>query len=187
MNWSWLPNAITLIRMLLSVPLAWLILESDHLWALTVALVAGFSDALDGLLAKRFDWRSQLGGWLDPVADKVMLTAAFVAFGVIEVLPWWLVLLILARDLAIVLGALVYHNLIGPLQAQPTPLSKLTTFLQIVLVLAVLLHDLPALDLPAWLLIALIVATGIATVASGLHYVVTWTIKARRDWRTRRS
>jgi cardiolipin synthase len=183
MRGSWIPNAITLARMAMAAPLAWLILAEAHVAALTLALVAGFSDALDGLLAKRFGWQSRLGGLLDPLADKLMLLACFVALALTEALPAWVTLLVIGRDLVIVAGAVAYHNLVGPLNAAPSAISKLTTVLQIVLVLVVLVDGLAAVALPGWSLAGLIVATAAATVASGVHYVISWTLKARRAWR----
>jgi cardiolipin synthase len=175
----WLPNAITALRMALTVPLAWLILEEQHAWALLVGVVAGFSDGVDGFLAKRYGWQSQLGGLLDPVADKLMLTAGFVCLAVIGAMPWWMVALVLARDVIIVAGAVAYHNLVGPLQAAPSTISKLTTLAQILLVLSVLVDDLPEVALAPWYLTGMLWLTAAATVLSGVHYVVVWSVRAR--------
>jgi cardiolipin synthase len=175
----WLPNAITTLRMALTVPLAWLILEERHDWALVVGVVAGLSDGVDGFLAKRYGWQSDLGGLLDPVADKLMLTAGFVCLAVIGAMPWWMVVLVLARDVLIVAGAVAYHNIVGPVHAAPSTISKLTTFAQILLVLSVLVDDLPQLALPPWYLTGMLWLTAVATVLSGAHYVVVWSGKAR--------
>lgn len=181
MRWSWLPNAITILRMLMAAPLSWLILRGDHHHALWVAVVVGGSDALDGVLAKRYGWESRLGGILDPLADKLMLLACFVSLGILGDLPSWLVGLVLGRDLVIVSGALAYHRLVGPLQAAPTRISKITTVAQIGLVLWSLVDGLDGVVLPAALGQALLWAVAALTVASGLHYVLTWSAKARRD------
>lgn len=186
MNLSWIPNAITAMRLALAAPLAWLILSGDHVNALTLALVAGFSDALDGLLAKRFGWQSELGGLLDPVADKLMLLACFVALGIAGAVPAWLVGLVVGRDVVIVAGAVAYHNLVGPLQPAPSLLSKLTTCAQIAYALALLIDRVPQSALPPVALSALLWATAAATLASGLHYVGTWSLKARRELAARR-
>lgn len=187
MRLSWLPNAITVARMLLAPPLAWLILEGRHGAALLLAAVAGLSDAVDGLLAKRFGWQSRLGGLLDPIADKLMLLACFVALGIGEELPWWLVALVVARDAVIVGGALAYHRLVGPLQAAPSGLSKVTTATQIGLVLLVLVDGLDGIALPAWLDAGAVLLVAALTTASGLHYVTTWGAKARRAWQREES
>jgi cardiolipin synthase len=186
MNLSWIPNAITGVRMALAAPLAWLILDGERGAALALALAAGFSDALDGLLAKRMGWQSRLGGLIDPMADKLMLLAAFLSLGLVGEVPAWLVWLVVGRDVVIVLGAVAYHNLIGPLQARPSAISKLTTLLQIVLVLALLVDGLDAVALPTALTTGLVVATAIVTAASGLHYVLVWSGKTHRALRERR-
>ena len=180
MGLSWIPNAITVARLLLAAPLSWAILADEARFALMLAVVAGMSDALDGLLARRFGWRSRLGGLLDPMADKLMLLAIYVSLVVVGGAPAWLVWLILGRDLVIVAGAVAYHNFIGPLDAEPSRVSKLTTCLQIGLAVALLAEQLPSIAMPAWLHGVLLWSTAAATVASGLHYVVVWTAKAKR-------
>lgn len=182
-----IPNLLTLLRMLLTVPLVWLLREERFDTALVIALAAGVSDALDGYLAKRFSWQSELGGLLDPVADKLLLLACFLGLAGAGTLPWWLALLVLGRDVIIVAGAVAYHNLVGPLRAAPSPLSKLTTTLQIVLVLATLLHLSRFAEWPGWLNQALLASVALVTVASGLDYIVRWSAKAWRETRTRRS
>jgi cardiolipin synthase len=178
--WRHLPNALTGLRMLLVAPLAWLILEHRYDVALVVAAVAGLSDALDGFLAKRFGWQSWLGGILDPIADKLMLTACFVCLGLIGAHPAWLTWLVVGRDVLIVAGAVAYHNLIGRISAEPTLFSKFTTCIQITYVLAQLVDLSSGLSLPHSLLQALIWITAVCTVASGLQYVAIWSAKAAR-------
>lgn len=178
--WRHLPNAITLARVALVAPLVWLIANRRFEAALVVVAVAGASDALDGLLAKRFGWQSWLGGVLDPIADKLMLVACFVTLGMVGAHPDWLTWLVVGRDAVIVAGAVAWHNLIGRIHAQPTHLSKLTTVVQIVYVLAQLLHLSHWLDLPARLLDVLIGLTAVLTAVSGLQYVVVWSRKALR-------
>jgi cardiolipin synthase len=185
MNLAWIPNAITLARMTLAAPLSWAILAERHELALALAFVAGASDAIDGWLAKHMRWQSHLGGLLDPIADKLMLTAAFVSLGVAGAVPMAMVALVLGRDLVIVAGAIAYHMLIGPLEAHPTRLSKLTTLLQILLVLALLTDSLAAVSLPPRLLDATLWLAAVVTLASGVHYVIAWSLKARRAWQRR--
>jgi cardiolipin synthase len=182
--WRHLPNLLTVLRMLLVVPLAWLIQDRHYDAALLIAACAGATDALDGLLAKHYGWQSWLGGVLDPLADKLMLLACFLSLGVIGAQPMWLVWLVIGRDVVIVAGAAAYHFLIGRLSAEPTPLSKVTTVIQIVYVLAQLLHLTAWFDLPL-LTSALMWATVACTIASGVQYVVVWSLKARREVRAR--
>ncbi len=178
--WRHLPNALTVLRMLLVAPLTWLILAGRYDAALLIAAVAGLSDALDGWLAKRFGWQSWLGGVLDPIADKLMLIGCFVALGLIGAHPAWLTALVVGRDLVIVAGAAAYHVLIGLITAQPTLLSKFTTCVQIGYVLAQLVHRTSWLELPTDLLRAGIGLTAAVTAASGVQYVVVWSGKALR-------
>ena len=184
-RYAWLPNAISFARMGLAPPIAWAILSEDHALALTLALVGGLSDALDGWLAKRYGWQTQLGGLLDPIADKLMLVAAFSALAVEGVMPWWLFILVLGRDLVIVAGAVVYHNVVGPLTARPTRISKLTTLAQIVFAVVLLVQELPEVEVPALLLSGLLWLVAATTVASGLNYVVTWSRKLRQELHAR--
>jgi cardiolipin synthase (CMP-forming) len=175
-----LPNLITILRMVLVVPLCWLIAGGRYDGALLVAAVAGFSDALDGLLAKRFGWQSWIGGMLDPVADKLLLTAAFVCLAWVGELPLWLAGLIVGRDLAIVAGAVAYHHLIGRFDAAPSRLSKLTTVVQIAFVLTELLRLSRMIELPSSLHAILVAVVAALTLASGVHYIVVWGDRARR-------
>jgi cardiolipin synthase len=183
--WRHLPNALTALRMLLVVPLAWLIRDGHYDAALLMVAFAGATDALDGLLAKRYGWQSWLGGVLDPVADKLMLLACFLSLGMIGAQPLWLMWLVIGRDVVIVAGAVAYHHLIGRLSAQPTLLSKATTCIQIVYVLAQLLRLTAWLDLPI-LTTTLMWATVVSTILSGLQYVVVWSRKAQREHRSGR-
>ena len=179
--WRHLPNMLTALRMLLVVPLAWLIQDRHYDAALLVAASAGATDALDGLLAKRYGWQSWLGGVLDPLADKLMLLACFLSLGLIGANPLWLAWLVIGRDVVIVAGAATYHFLIGRLSAEPSQLSKFTTVIQIVYVLAQLVRLSVWLDFPPALMSGLMWAMVFCTVASGIQYVVVWSLKARRE------
>lgn len=185
MNWSFIPNALTMARLALAVPLSWTILQGYPLLALALVAVSGLSDALDGWLARRHGWESRLGSVLDPIADKLLMLAAVVPLGVVGILPVWLVLLILVRDAVIVAGAIAWHRLIAPLRGQPTRLSKATTLSQIVLVLLALIGLIERVHLPALVWSTLVLATAGLTVASGLHYVIAWGARARAQWRGR--
>ena len=178
--WRHVPNVLTGLRMLLVVPLAWMIRDGYYDGALLVAAGAGASDALDGYVAKRFGWQSWLGGILDPIADKLMLMACFVSLGLVGAHPSWLTWLVVGRDVVIVAGAVAYHYLIGRLNAQPSQLSKLTTCVQIAYVLVQLLHLTSWFDLPAFS-DAVMWLTVVLTVLSGAQYVVVWSLKARRE------
>ena len=181
--WRHLPNVISGLRLLLVLPAFWLIGEHEYARALLIVAIAGASDALDGYLAKRFGWQSRLGGLLDPLADKMLLLACFLGLVMTGVLPAWLFVLVIGRDLLIVFGAVAYHNLIGPFDAEPTRLSKLTTVVQIACVIGELLRLAWLPSLPGRHVVLL--ATAVLTVVSGLHYVVVWSARARRTLRQR--
>jgi cardiolipin synthase len=176
-----LPNVITALRIALVVPLCHLIMTGRYEGALLVTAIAGLSDALDGFLAKRFGWTSWIGGMLDPIADKLMLMAAFVSLALAGELPMWLAALVVGRDLAIVAGAVAYHNLVGRFDASPSRLSKLTTVVQIVFVLVELLRLSHWIDLSAPIHQAMIGGVALLTLASGVHYIVVWSARARHE------
>lgn len=172
-----IPNALTLLRIALVPVLAWWLWERAFAQALGLAAFMGFTDALDGFLAKRCGWRSRLGALLDPAADKLMLVVTYVVLGLMGLLPAILVALVVLRDLVIVSGALAYRLLVGPLQMQPTRISKLNTGMQIFLVLLVVLNQIQ--PLPPALLTAAMWLTALTTVWSGADYVLRWSRKAR--------
>jgi cardiolipin synthase len=183
MNLSWLPNVITTIRILLVIPLSWMLLEHNFGWALLLVFVAGASDALDGFLAKHYNWVSVLGSVLDPIADKLLLVVTFLSLGYLALVPTWLVVAVLGRDIIIVTGAVAYYVVIGRYDMAPSLVSKLNTLMQIVLVLGIILSQ--VVDFPKWWMIQIgwwIVLT--TTVASGAHYVIVW---GRSAWRQRRT
>jgi len=102
--------------------------------------VAGVSDALDGFLAKHYGWTSELGGLLDPLADKLLLIGAILALGWLRELPVWLVALVILRDVVIVTGAVGYHLMVERVQASPLLISKLNTLMQLTMVFVVIVH-----------------------------------------------
>jgi cardiolipin synthase len=177
-----LPNLVTILRMLLVVPLCWLIDKGQYEGALVIAAVAGFSDAVDGFLAKHYGWQTWIGGILDPIADKLLLMAAFLWLAFAGDVPQWLAALVIGRDLVIVGGAIAYYGLIGRFDASPTLLSKVTTVVQIVFVLVELVRLSHWIEMPESVRSAAIGITAALTIASGMHYVVVWSARA---WRTR--
>jgi cardiolipin synthase len=174
-----IPNIITVFRFLLVPPLILLLLRQHFGLALLVFGIAGFSDALDGYLAKRFNWSSRLGALLDPLADKLLLVSCFVTLGWLHWIPLWLVGVVILRDLVIVSGALVYNFRIERLEAEPSMVSKLNTFTQIMLVLAVLFSQ-SVTALPYLWMDVLLYCVFVTTLWSGLDYVWRW---SRRAWR----
>jgi len=134
---------------------------------------AGISDAVDGYLAKRFDAVTELGTYLDPIADKVLLVAIYVTLGLAGHLPTWLVILAVSRDLLIVGGALLSYAMDLSLNIRPLIISKINTCLQITLA-ALILAELGDVLSGGPIIEPLILAVGVTTVASGASYLITW-------------
>ncbi len=170
-----LPNIISLAR-LLSVPfIVWLILREAWIAAFAIFVLAGISDAVDGYLAKRLDVATELGAYLDPIADKVLLVAIYVALGVDGQLALWLVILVVSRDVLLIGGAVLLFMLeTGARQLPPSRISKWNTLLQILLA-ALVLADLGfgPVQWHAWLT-GFEVVVGATTVISGAGYLLSW-------------
>jgi len=181
MNQKNIPNLLTILRMFCIVPLVWGLLNEYYMLALTMFVIAGVSDALDGYLARRFKWQTRFGSIADPLADKVLLLSCFISLYYIQALPGWLLTLVLSRDIIIILGGLVYHFLIGEYDLKPTMISKINTVVQLVLLTGILGNL--ALDVfPSELILSLMGLVMISTIASCADYVSVWGSKA---WRTR--
>ena len=172
-----IPNLITGLRILLVAPFLWLLLEERYGAALLLFIIAGISDALDGFLAKYYGWTSELGGLLDPIADKLLLMGAILALGWLNELPGWLVVLVILRDIMILGGAVAYHLLVERFQAAPLLISKLNTLMQLTLVCTIIIHY-GLISLPAWLLAGLIYFTALTTLWSGAAYIWRWGYRA---------
>ena len=168
-----IPNIITLLRIAVTPFAVWLILEGYLLWAFWVFVAAGISDALDGFIAKRFDMETELGKYLDPLADKALLVSVYVSLGIEGYLPNWLVIMVVFRDVFIVGGALLFETMTHSLTMQPLMVSKVNTTLQIVLAAAVMASVGYGIELNGTL-DAVVILTAMATVLSGLSYAVVW-------------
>ncbi|HHJ15399.1 MAG TPA: CDP-alcohol phosphatidyltransferase family protein [Gammaproteobacteria bacterium] len=173
-----IPNLITAGRILLVPPVAWALLMGHYDIALILFFVAGVSDGVDGFLAKQYGWTSRLGALLDPLADKFLLVTSYTTLVWTGLLPVWLLVLVLLRDVIIVSGAVAYNFRIERLDADPTLISKLNTLLQILLVLLVIVHQATGLGQHEWIQ-WLVYAVTVSVIWSGLDYVITWTRRAR--------
>jgi cardiolipin synthase len=133
-----IPNLITLAR-ILSVPIiVWAITSGEMMIAFMLFVIAGISDAVDGYLAKRFNMASEMGAYLDPLADKALIVSIYVSLGIAGAIPRWLVIFVVARDIMII-GAVILTWLIGrPMAVKPLLVSKLNTVAQIVFACLVL-------------------------------------------------
>jgi cardiolipin synthase len=171
------PNLITLGRLLLVPMLAWLLLGERYVLALAVFLGAALSDFADGAIARRYRIVSELGARLDPVADKLTMLAATVLLALQGWLPAWLAVAIVLRDIVITAGAVAYRLSVGHVEMAPTPLSKINTALEFVVLAAALAHAAELVDASDWLgpLFAMVFAT---VILSGAQYVWVWGAKA---------
>ncbi|MET0498221.1 MAG: CDP-alcohol phosphatidyltransferase family protein [Steroidobacteraceae bacterium] len=180
-----IPNGLCVLRMLLVIPVTGLLLQEQFVLTLGVFAIAAVTDGLDGFIAKRFGWCSELGKILDPLADKILLVSVFVTLAVMGLVPAWLAVVAVGRDVIITLGALAYNALYGYPHGKPTIVSKLNTLCQILFVLLVVsAHALGRIPETAVLMLGALVF--VVTVVSGLDYVITYSRKAVAASRLRR-
>jgi len=167
------PNQLTFLRLGFLPFFIIAIRYSRYDWALVLLIVAGLSDGLDGLLARKLNQKTQLGSFLDPIADKLLLSSSYFMLALKGKIAWWLAILVLGRDVLIVVACAVILLVVGYMTFPPSIFGKLNTTFQVLLVLAVILSALvqnPALQVSRVLLIYLVAAF---TIISGFHYSVT--------------
>ncbi|MGA7486362.1 MAG: CDP-alcohol phosphatidyltransferase family protein [Xanthobacteraceae bacterium] len=168
-----IPNLITLGRILLVPVVVWAITAGQMRVAFVLFLAAGITDAVDGFLAKRFGMATELGAYLDPLADKAMLVSIYIALGITDAVPRWLVILVVSRDIMIVSAVILSWLVDRPLPLKPLPVSKLNTVAQISLacvVMAALGFDFDA-TMAVMALTALVTALTLLSIA---FYVAEW-------------
>jgi cardiolipin synthase len=183
MSLRWLPNAISLLRIALVAPVLLLIIDGQYGFALALCFVAGFSDGVDGYLAKRFNWHTRIGALLDPIADKLLVAGTFMVLVYTGHIPLWLAALVIFRDVVIVGGATAYNFLVRPVEGEPTRISKLNTALQFLFLLFVLSRA--AFGWPDQITITVLGASIVVTVViSGIDYVLSWARRARQGGMT---
>lgn len=168
-----LPNVVTLGRIILVPVIFWLLLNGNHKAAFIAFVCAGISDAADGFLAKRLHLQTELGAYLDPMADKLLIVSVYIALGVAAKLPSWLVIAVVSRDILIVVAVLLAWVVGRPLQIKPILVSKANTLAQILLAALVLADDGFGLGigLPRE---ALVWITGTLTLTSLAFYLREW-------------
>lgn len=173
---KYIPNIVTSARILCVPCLIWMLFHHQYERSLLLIFFMGVSDALDGFLARYYLWQSTLGAYLDPIADKIMLLSAFIAFAILGWVPWWLSVIIVARDIILLTGALFYHLSTRQLTMEPLMISKINTFAQIVLAVSLIYAQVNPLNTQILsILMTLVVCT---TIASGAQYVVEWSRRA---------
>ena len=164
-----LPNILTVTRILLTPLFVIFLLRDMFGFALLVFTVSAISDALDGLLARYFNQRTELGAYLDPIADKLLMTAAYVSLAVLKILPSWLTVIVISRDVLIALGFAIFALTNQHVEVKPSPVSKCTTVAQLTTVILILL-DTQLTGLQS-LIPVLYWVVAVLTIISGLHYV----------------
>ncbi len=180
MKLNWIPNAISIMRILLIVPILELILRQNFEMALLLFVIAGFSDGLDGYLAVRFNWVSRFGALLDPVADKLLMAGMFITLAHLGLVPVWLAAIVILRDVVIIAGATAYNFLVGPVPGEPTQISKINTALELIFLFFVLCRA--AFGWPDAITVTVLGAGILVTVVvSGTDYVLSWSRKARSE------
>jgi cardiolipin synthase (CMP-forming) len=158
----------------MSVPVIfWLLVNGHSRVAFFVFLAAGISDAVDGYLAKRFNWRSELGAYLDPLADKLLIVSIYIALAVAREIPSWLVIAVVSRDVLILLAVLISWLMDQPVRIKPLAISKINTAAQLVLATTVLGDEGFGLGLDTTRLV-LVWITGALTILSLIAYVRAW-------------
>ncbi len=177
MNKRDIPNLISILRIILVVPIAYFLWSQNYLIALLLFLIGGLSDGLDGFLARRYKWETELGVILDPMGDKLMMLTAYLLLGWQNLLSWWLVSLVIFRDLIIVLGTLLYRKFIGEAKLKPLFISKLNTVFQILLVLLIMFSQ--VINLNSLIVDSILWLVVVTTIMSGYAYIDEW---GRRAW-----
>lgn len=175
-----LPNMLSLIRLFLVLPFIYFFYIGKIEIAFYIFIIAAFTDALDGWIARVFKWQSRLGLILDPLADKILIVSCFILLGYHHFLPIWIVVMVFLRDIAISTGAMismVTQRLPDPLN--PSLLSKINTVLQMLLILSNLLQATYG-NIPEYLRIALLYFVACTTICSFFHYLWLWQIKLKK-------
>jgi cardiolipin synthase len=178
MHLKWIPNIISIFRILLILPVLLLIFRSQYQWALFLFLIAALSDALDGYLAKHFGWRTRVGALLDPVADKLLIAGSYIVLAWLNLIPFWLATIVVSRDLIIAIGVFIYSFIIEPFEGEATRISKINTFMELLFVLVILCSV--AFDWPDNPVITVIGSAVLVTVfVSGIDYIISWIRRIR--------
>ena len=164
-----IPNILTVIRILLTPLFVIFLIKNLLPSALLVFSIAAISDGLDGLIAKYFKQYSLLGAYLDPIADKLLLTSAFVSLAVLKIIPAWLTVIVLSRDILIVTGIIVFAITNIPVEIKPSLVSKWTTVAQALTIFFALLYtQIHSVHIIKW---SLLWIAAVLTIISGFHYI----------------
>lgn len=175
-----LPNGLTLLRFALVPVIAVQLLQGEYGVACVLFIVSALTDLADGMIARHWNQRTRFGAVADPLADKLTMLTVTVLLTVQHGLPWWFAVAVVLRDGLIMVGALAYHLLIGPVEMAPSRISKLNTALEGSLLVAVMAIRAGYVPDGVWLQ-ALLVTTLVTIALSGGHYVLVWSHKATQS------
>ncbi len=168
-----IPNYITIARFIAVPVIVYALLDGLPMLAFVLFVAAGLSDAIDGIIARHFNQRSDLGAYLDPIADKLLLVSVFVVLGIVQSLPAWLVVLVVSRDFLIVAAVLLSSLMENPVEMRPIVVSKFNTAAQIVLIVLVLAAAAFQISLDGAITISIYVVA-VLTLFSGAAYLSGW-------------
>ncbi len=166
-----LPNAITIIRILLIPLFLYKIIQGEMIFATAVYLTAAITDGLDGFIARVWKLQTKLGTFLDPMADKLLVTASFLTLSVLKIIPLWITLAVISRDFIIVSGSLLVYLMKNELTIRPQPIGKVTTFFQFSYILLVLIQSAFDTLIMSNLYGPVLLITGGLTIISGVVYI----------------
>jgi cardiolipin synthase len=175
-----LPNAITIIRILLIPLFLYKVIQGEMVFATIVYLTAAVSDGLDGFIARFWNLKTKLGTFLDPMADKLLVTASFLSLSMIKIVPLWITLAVISRDIIIVGGSLLIYLIKHELTIRPQPIGKVTTFFQFSYILLVLLGSAFVIPFLSKLYNPMLLITGGLTIISLAVYILDG-VKALED------
>ena len=164
-----IPNILTLIRILLTPLFVIFLLKNLYSSALIVFAIAGISDGLDGFIARYFNQHTTLGAYLDPIADKLLLTAAYVSLAILDIIPPWLTVIVISRDVLIAIGMFIFAMTNIRVEIKPSIVSKCTTVAQLLTVFLALLQT--QIAGISTIIFSLCLLTAVLTIMSGLHYI----------------
>jgi len=173
------PNTITVGRLILVPLLIFLLMRGEYGWALLAFTIAGLSDGLDGYLARRFRLQSNLGGFLDPIADKVLMVSVYISLALLGQLPVWLAFLVVARDFLIIGFIMVLVSLGENIKPAPSVYSKINTTVQVLLVVAVLANKAFSMSIET-AVDFLVYSVAVTTIISGANYYWIWIMQRQQ-------
>ncbi len=166
------------MRIALILPILVLFINDEFGWALGLFVIAGLSDGVDGYIAKKYDWETRLGAFLDPAGDKLLVAWSFGTLAYLGNIPVWLAIVVILRDVIIVAGSFIYHYLVTRLEGEPTAISKLNTGLEFAFLIFVMSQA--GFGWPDDITITVLGAAVLVTVViSGYDYVSNWIRSAR--------